>query len=127
VFGSTKLETNNNNTIKTQRQQSTTSMADDEPEPGPVPGSISHGTPYYVGDRVVIWRGRYTGESGDVIDVFDRKLTVQLDGDVRLNVSVWKNACCLIVDLDNDEDYIDNTDESVHPLVSDSDDDDIYF
>jgi serine acetyltransferase len=70
-----------------QQQQSTMTMSDKPAIANQAAinrgAAINHancainGLAYQVGNRVVIWRGRWTGESGEVIQIFGWKLKVQ--------------------------------------------------
>jgi hypothetical protein len=64
---------------------------------------------FQLGNKVVIWRGRWIWESRLVIVVGVSKLHVQtIAGGV---VAVWKNVCCLIIHgLETDLEYA--TDDS---------------
>jgi hypothetical protein len=82
-----------------------------------------YGVAFQLGDEVVIWRGRWCGESGQVIAVGISHLHVQtIAGGV---VRVFKSICCLIVDgPETDEEYgMDDSDNGfgIEPVSDGSD------
>jgi hypothetical protein len=108
---------------KNREEGNKPTMSYEDPHPNqPAIDFATFGVAFNVGDQVVIWRGKWATMSGTIVGAGPDMLHVEtLAGGV---VRVWKNVCCLIVDVsDTEEEYPRENEAEMLNIPSDSSDD----
>jgi hypothetical protein len=98
--------------LKTSKTATTTQISKTTTTTATMPNEPTNNwTAFQVGNQVVVRQGRWIREDGDDIQATAQKLKIQMNAGGVL--SVWKNACCLVVDKwETNKEYV-YTDESI--------------